>query len=116
MKRNEIAGLMRLFRQTRLADLANHMKDKFVRFLDPRGRITLHDKIDIGQPGCRPAIAPKYRDCFQFSSASFFNCAPDIFRFTAGADRYQQVAGIAKRPDLAGKNFIETVIVSGCSN
>ena len=44
-------------RQVRFADFADDVENEFVGFLNPGGRIALHDKIDIGKPGYRSAIA-----------------------------------------------------------
>ena len=53
------ARMGKLLWQSGFTDLANHMENEFVRFLNPGGRIAFHDKIDIGQSGGRSAIPPQ---------------------------------------------------------
>jgi len=65
MKRLPVSGhVVELFRQTRFADLAEHVKNELVRFLNSRSRIAFHDKIDIGNASRGSAIASEKCDCF----------------------------------------------------
>src|SRR4029453_3340507 len=51
-------------------------------------------------------------DRFQLARFRFFQCAPDVFRFAGSRQTNEQIAGKTKRRDLAGKDFIETVIIT----
>ena len=66
-------------RETFFHDLAKNVEQKFVRFLNARGRFAFHDKIDIGHADGRSAVAPEERDRFQFARFRFFQRAFHIF-------------------------------------
>src|SRR5205085_5367620 len=51
-------------RQPRFADLTKHVENELVRFLNSRGRIAFHDKIDIGNASGDSAIPSQKCDCF----------------------------------------------------
>ena len=87
-----------------------------MRLLNPRGRMAFHDEVYTGNVYSRPAIASEQCNRFQLATSRFFDRAPDVFRFAAGADRDQNVAIISKCAHLAGKNFVEAVIITSSGN
>lgn len=100
-----------LFRQTRFADLAQDMKQEFVRFLDSRRRIAFHRKIDIGHSNGRSAVAAEQRDRFESTFFSFLERTPDIGRFAARANGDENVSRFSESGDLSRKDFLEAVII-----
>ena len=55
------------------------MENKLVGFLDARGRIAVHDEIDIRDTNCRATVTTEQRDRFEFALLSFLERAPNVF-------------------------------------
>lgn len=88
------------------------MDEQLLRFLDSRRHISRHEEINRGNSLREPSVTAQKANALETLALAFFEGAQNIFRFTAGGQRYESVALFAQAPDLPRKNFVGVIVIA----
>lgn len=94
-----------------LHNLAKHVEEESVRFLNPSGRSARNNNLYLRNAMAGGAVAAEQGNGHHSARLCFLQCTANVFRIAARADCNQYVAGTTKSTDLAREHSVEAVII-----